>query len=203
MFPVDLWVYDLSGGLAKLKSREILGIHIEGIWHTSVVVFGWEYYFSSGIRRSPPGTTHFGKPIEVIRCGETAGDQSELEDFLREINEYFTRETYNILENNCNHFSNAVCMQLLGKEIPGYILDLPLTVKNSPLGVMLAALASEPRSITGESFLNIPPDTATSNTAALHNPVSPNTAAAATESNAASETSPGDCTGRVSSPDSG
>lgn len=37
---VQLHVYDLTGGLAKQMSKGVLGIEIEGVWHTGIVVFG-------------------------------------------------------------------------------------------------------------------------------------------------------------------
>lgn len=55
---VLLYVYDLSGGLARQLSLPLTGKFIEGIWHTSVVVFGREVYYGQGILESRPGTTH-------------------------------------------------------------------------------------------------------------------------------------------------
>ena len=37
---VQLHVYDLTGGMAKGMSKQFLGIEIEGVWHTGVVVYG-------------------------------------------------------------------------------------------------------------------------------------------------------------------
>jgi len=60
---VELWIYDLSGGLAKIASKAFLGFTVEAIYHTSAVLFGREYYFaagkgdeSSGISIIHPGT---------------------------------------------------------------------------------------------------------------------------------------------------
>lgn len=36
---VTLFVYDLSGGLAKNMSKAIIGQQIDGIWHTGIVVY--------------------------------------------------------------------------------------------------------------------------------------------------------------------
>ena len=33
----------------------------------------------------------------------------------------FQGESYNLLNNNCNCFSNALCLALLGKPLPGYV----------------------------------------------------------------------------------
>ena len=63
--PVNLYIYDLSGGLAK-RFAPMFGIDfdIEGIWHTSVVVHGMEVFFGSdGIQFSQPGGTSLGSPL--------------------------------------------------------------------------------------------------------------------------------------------
>ncbi|KPJ03664.1 PPPDE peptidase domain-containing protein 2 [Papilio xuthus] len=46
--PVELYVYDLTHGLAALLSPSILGRQVAGVWHTAVVVFGREYFYGSG-----------------------------------------------------------------------------------------------------------------------------------------------------------
>ena len=52
---VVLEVYDLSRGMATSMSQAILGMRIDGIWHTGLRVFGKEYYFGGGIQSSAVG----------------------------------------------------------------------------------------------------------------------------------------------------
>ena len=67
---VLLYVYDLSNGFARLMSQGLLGKHIDGVWHTSVVVNGAEeVYFGQGIQRAVPGTTPHGQPLQIISLG--------------------------------------------------------------------------------------------------------------------------------------
>ena len=67
---VLLYVYDLSNGFARLMSQGLLGKHIDGVWHTSVVVNGAEeVYFGQGIQRAVPGTTPHGQPLQMISLG--------------------------------------------------------------------------------------------------------------------------------------
>lgn len=77
MSEVFLYVYDLSAGLARKLSKKIMSLfpnyfpncmrfnftledqEVDGIWHTSVVVFGKEYaYGTSGITESEPVSIH-------------------------------------------------------------------------------------------------------------------------------------------------
>jgi len=55
MVTVTLYVYDISQGMARQLSMPILGKQIDGVWHTSVVCYGKEYFFGSGgIGHCPP-----------------------------------------------------------------------------------------------------------------------------------------------------
>nr|KAF6368166.1 desumoylating isopeptidase 1 [Myotis myotis] len=55
LYPVKLYVYDLSKGLARRLSPIMLGKQLEGIWHTSIVVHKDEFFFGSGgISSCPP-----------------------------------------------------------------------------------------------------------------------------------------------------
>jgi hypothetical protein len=47
-------------------SRQFLGIQIDAVYHTSLVFEGIEYYFGQGIQTCRAGTTHHGKPMEIV-----------------------------------------------------------------------------------------------------------------------------------------
>lgn len=139
--PVEVYVYDLSQGLAPHLSQQILGVHLEAIYHTSVVVFGKEYYIDQGIKTNSPGRTKYGRPMKVLKYGETFIDETIFNDFLDELN---TREdlkysavSYDLFDNNCNHFTDVCLDFLVGKNLEDKILKLPETVLNTPNGQML------------------------------------------------------------------
>ncbi|KAJ9176566.1 hypothetical protein P3X46_011868 [Hevea brasiliensis] len=134
---VTLNVYDLSQGLARQLSTTFLGKAIEGIWHTGVVVYGNEYYFGGGIQHDPAGRTPYGTPIKVVDLGITHVPKDVFEVYLQEINPRYTAETYSLLTNNCNNFSNEVAQFLVGATIPEYILQLPNEVMSSPMGALI------------------------------------------------------------------
>lgn len=64
MSSVKLYVYDLSNGLARQLSLQMTGRQIDGIWHTSVVVFGKEVFYGQGISITAPGKSHVCLVIE-------------------------------------------------------------------------------------------------------------------------------------------
>lgn len=140
MTRVQLAVYDLSNGMAQQLSQAILGQRIDGIWHTGILVYGREYFFGGGIQSLPIGsfTTFNGlRPVETVDLGETTKSQAEFEQFLRSIRHRFTQATYDLINNNCNNFSNEVAIFLIGRGIPSHIVDLPRIVFSTPGGAML------------------------------------------------------------------
>jgi len=66
---IVLYVYDLSMGMAKQLSMAIIGKQIEGIWHTGIVAYGYEYFYGGGIQASLPGQTVMGQPGQKNRVG--------------------------------------------------------------------------------------------------------------------------------------
>ena len=50
MTSVQVYAYDLTQGMAKIYGPMFIGKPVEAIYHTSVVVFGKEYFFGGGIQ---------------------------------------------------------------------------------------------------------------------------------------------------------
>ncbi|ODN76031.1 hypothetical protein L202_05982 [Cryptococcus amylolentus CBS 6039] len=137
MSKVQLYVYDLSKGLAKSMSMMLTGKQIDGIWHTSVVAFGREVYYGQGILQSTPGTTHHGPPQEVIDLGETHIDEETYFEYIASLGEMYQPDKYHLIEFNCNHFSADVVGFLTGGEIPAWISGLPSEFLSTPFGQMM------------------------------------------------------------------
>eukprot|EP00124_Ichthyophonus_hoferi_P002070 Ihof_evm4s129 gene=Ihof_evmTU4s129 len=140
---VIVYVYDLSQGMARQLSPALLGKQIEGIWHTSVCVFGKEFYFGGGICCDNPLNTPYGVPIQKHVMGETTKSEKDFLTFLSSISNRFTMATYHLLDNNCNNFSDESCMFLTGQHIPTYITGLPQDVLTTPFGTMLRPLIEQ------------------------------------------------------------
>ena len=145
---VQVYVYDLSQGLARVYSPMLLGILIDAIYHTSVVIRNKEYYLDQGIKvNSPPGHTKYGTPIEVLEIGTTGGDDELLNDFINELKNHdemkYHAVNYNLFTNNCNHFTDVVIDFLCGKNLEDRILKLPDTVLNTPNGQLLQQMLGQ------------------------------------------------------------
>jgi hypothetical protein len=119
-------------------SLAFIGTHIEAIYHTSVVIYGKEYYFGQGIQVSrTPGHTPYGRPLQMISMGTTGLTEREFNEYLSNLALVWTADRYHLLDNNCNHFTNEVCQFLCSKRIPEYISDLPENFAQTPLGRQL------------------------------------------------------------------
>ncbi|XP_064612041.1 uncharacterized protein LOC135476036 isoform X2 [Liolophura sinensis] len=140
--PVKLYIYDISKGMARGMSMALLGKQIDGVWHTSVMVYGQEFYFGGGgIESCPPMGTILGQPDSIQDMGTTQVPQEVFRDYLQELSaSAFRPECYHLLEHNCNTFSSEVCQFLTGKDIPSHITSLPAEVMTTPFGQMLKPL---------------------------------------------------------------
>ncbi|XP_014362165.2 uncharacterized protein LOC106713811 [Papilio machaon] len=140
--PVDLYVYDLTRGLAALLSPSILGRQVAGVWHTAVVVFGREYFYGSGgITHCEPGGTQLGAPQQVLRLGSTFVPRVVFADYLRGLaTTTYTGAAYRLLEHNCNHFSDEVAQFLCDARVPEHIVAQPERDLPPPLRAALAAM---------------------------------------------------------------
>ncbi|CAJ0749034.1 14503_t:CDS:2 [Entrophospora sp. SA101] len=137
---VKLYIYDLSRGFARTFSMGLVGRQIDGIFHTSVEIFGKEWYFGQqdqGIFNTSPGQTILGAPQEIIDMGETEIPENIFLDYVDELKEKYSANSYHLFERNCNHFSNDLCEFLTGKSIPKYITDLPNDFLSTPFGQQL------------------------------------------------------------------
>jgi hypothetical protein len=114
-------VYDLhDGGGASVLREMNMGLH-----HTGVEIGGYEYSFSaSGISRTRPQLPEFGTFREQLLIGTYPGMLHTIHDVVARLETPsggFGPGQYNILTKNCNHFSDALCFELLGAHIPVWI----------------------------------------------------------------------------------
>ena len=143
MATVQLAVYDLSQGMAAQFSMAFIGSHVEGIWHTGVVIFGYEYFFGGGVQKMRYGAfarSHGMQPRQLLDMGSTLKTEPDVDTFIGTIRHRFTQATYNLISHNCNNFSNELTIFLLNKEIPHNILYLARDVFSTPGGARLRPL---------------------------------------------------------------
>ena len=124
---VSLISYDISGRATKNLSRILFGQKIEGIWHTSILAFGYEWWYGGDCFQSRPFSTPFGTtPDKVEDLGETTRSLMELKEFIRsKMRKKYNYNSYDVINNNCNNFSNDVSIFLTHSGIRKTIISLP------------------------------------------------------------------------------
>ncbi|XP_071513882.1 uncharacterized protein [Panulirus ornatus] len=144
-YQVELFVYDLTRGLAKTVSPGILGKQIDGIWHTGVVAYGREYFFGpGGIESCRPGGTILGDPDRVEELGESQVPYQLFLEYIFGLGEgTYKPAAYDLFKHNCNNFSDEVSQFLCGHGIPKHILQLPDEVLNTALGETLKSVLKD------------------------------------------------------------
>ena len=50
-----------------------VNLQIAGVWHTAIVLRGYEYFFGGGVQKCPAGSTPYGRPVEVVDLGYAYG----------------------------------------------------------------------------------------------------------------------------------
>eukprot|EP00808_Paulinella_micropora_P030267 g43280.t1 len=148
---VFVYLYDISHGMASALSMQFVGKQLDGIWHTGLVVYGYEYYYGGGIQAAPPGQTLAGQPLRKIEIGKTKICQEAFHDYLHSVSHRFSPSTYSLLKHNCNNFTQEACKFLTGKDIPSYITGLPEEALSTPMGQMFRPMIEQMEaSVRGE-----------------------------------------------------
>nr|XP_045009204.1 desumoylating isopeptidase 1 isoform X2 [Jaculus jaculus] len=151
LYPVKLYVYDLSKGLARRLSPIMLGKQLEGIWegHCLGPQTLWLMW---GAQKSQKRSFWSTCPPWGSLCSVLTLSQALLPTPGFCTNTYwpskcppnfshmYRGEAYNLFEHNCNTFSNEVAQFLTGRKIPSYITDLPSEVLSTPFGQALRPL---------------------------------------------------------------
>jgi len=99
--------------------------------HTGVVIkaLNREYAFGghdrpnvSGVYWTKPGMEPPGGIFrsELLQ-GFTFKSDVEIEEIVLEVSQRFTGPSYNLLSNNCNHFTNFLCEKLTNKAAPSWL----------------------------------------------------------------------------------
>lgn len=149
--PVELLLYDITKGNSELFSSVLLGQKFEAIYHSSILVHGKEFWYGGNIFMSkPPMSEHFGPTLDKsskmklqqstylpklksVHLGYTLMTMDEIIEYQsQEMSGNFTPSSYDVLTQNCNHFSNHLARVLCGQCISEVITQQPQLVLDAP-----------------------------------------------------------------------
>jgi len=137
-FEIQLYKYDLTNGVAASIAPMLFGADFNGLWHTSIVVYGREYWFGGNVFEAEPGTTPFGLPNHVLEMGNTMRTKADLWNFIqRELVDDFMPGTYDVLTHNGNHFTNEISRFLLNHTVPLDFMRQPEMMNQSPVAELV------------------------------------------------------------------
>lgn len=117
-FAILLNVYDLRKQMNDWISP--LGL---GLYHSGLEICGTEYTYSdSGIYSNPPRNAGPGATFRTqIKLGFVTMRFQQITKDVDSLRTRFAPGSYNLVTQNCNHFTNALCKRLLRKGIPGWV----------------------------------------------------------------------------------
>ena len=133
---VTLLVYDITMGMARGMSMMLIGQQIDLVYHTSLMVYGREYFFGGGICNMHPKSTPYGKPVEEIHIGETEIPREVFEDYLKDLDHKYTPDKYDLINHNCNMFTAEAAEFLTGNPLDKKYAGQAKELLDSPAGQM-------------------------------------------------------------------
>jgi mannosyl-glycoprotein endo-beta-N-acetylglucosaminidase len=153
---VEVFMYDITGGMAAQLSLPLLGMHLEGVWHTSIVAFGREFYFDGGVGivEGVPRRTRFGNPLKTQRYRDAVVSEAQFRAWIAsEGRSAFGPNDYNLLNKNCNNFT-AVALQVVSNDTlhPDVTQMIP-RILATPLGAMFRPMLESVNSRDGVNGL--------------------------------------------------
>jgi len=142
--PVEMLLYDISKGASKYLAPVLFGSSDFEVFHSSLLVYGSEYWYGGKVFRSkPPCVDQFGPPLTVskvlklepsevrpdlmvVRLGYTFVTMEEFVSFVKDtiMPRYTGVHQYDLLTHSCNHFSDECLHFLIGRGVPDHVLKV-------------------------------------------------------------------------------
>lgn len=130
MATVTLHIYDVSTVSTVKHLNHIFRAVGTGAFHAAVEVYGqeWSYGYnddgSTGVFGNVPKSCEEHQYREAIPMGSTQMSEDEVNEVIRELQDRWPGDGYDLLSHNCCHFSDSLCQRLGVGPIPGWVLNL-------------------------------------------------------------------------------
>lgn len=157
---VALSIYELPGTSALNAMTRLAGMG--GAYHVGVEVYWLEWSFGwcesgSGVYMVFPGASTLGRYVERVPLGHTSLSAREVVKALEGMRQAWHGPEYDLLRQNCAHFSTELANMLLDADVPEWVNSLAHVGSRlvSALGKDGAAAAAE--RATPEVGMRLPP----------------------------------------------
>ncbi len=94
---VELYIYDLTYGMARQFSFALLGKQLDAVYHTSIVMEGVEYVYDGGLTTMKAGTSHLGHPPEKKDLGKTRKSMHEILEHFEFLKHHYRSDVSNLI----------------------------------------------------------------------------------------------------------
>ncbi|MCO5571813.1 hypothetical protein L7F22_025561 [Adiantum nelumboides] len=119
--PLKLNVYDLTHMNGYMYWFGL------GVYHSAIEAYGIDYaygahdYPTTGVFEVEPRQCPGFKFRKSITLGTIEMGPDRFREFVEEIANEYSGDSYHLLFKNCNHFCDDVCMRLVGSHLPPWI----------------------------------------------------------------------------------
>lgn len=109
-------------------SGQLLGVQIDAVYHTALVFGGVEYLFGAGVQTVYPGSSHYGKPMEIISMGRTEVPMELILEYLDSLKKVYTAE------------ASILCEPASGLIQYFNLVDISLTICSSTIATIFLTI---------------------------------------------------------------
>ncbi|KAI0985355.1 hypothetical protein GJ496_001182 [Pomphorhynchus laevis] len=120
MFEVYLNVYDIMADSKPILSRSISTLlRNTGIYHTAVMIDGWEFYYGQRV------VCRFGYMQLPLKYSGFMGNcylnNQQINEILNRLSAKYNHLSYNLISHNCNNFTDELLFYLVGGKLPSWV----------------------------------------------------------------------------------
>eukprot|EP00931_Biecheleriopsis_adriatica_P061903 TRINITY_DN37249_c0_g1_i1.p1 TRINITY_DN37249_c0_g1~~TRINITY_DN37249_c0_g1_i1.p1 ORF type:complete len:457 (-),score=103.72 TRINITY_DN37249_c0_g1_i1:47-1417(-) len=130
--PVTLHIYDVPRHKAGVRLNGLFRAIGTGAFHAGVEVFGKEWSYGcqqrddsgSGVFTCDPRGCEAHRYREEVPMGHTSLTEEQVRQILEELRLTWKSQDYNILRQNCCHFSDELCERLGVGRTPAWVMNM-------------------------------------------------------------------------------
>merc|ERR1711959_677828 len=151
-----------------------MGRTFEAIYHSGVLVNGLEYSYTGAISYHQPPSPHFPvilggahkqlrlersvycPQLHTLHVGYTLRSFLEIFHFVRNRQSKYNHESYDVINHNCNCFSDEMLRFLIGRGLPDEIMKMPQEILETSVPRLLRPVLNRWLGGFGSQTISLP-----------------------------------------------